>query len=90
MFVPYAPNGRANRPARDQAHKILREPEFEKERLKTRQLANKVQFVSQFMVPALLGPNVPILEVRHTPGIWCNQAVMSGTPSPEKPIKSGD
>jgi hypothetical protein len=43
------------------------------------QLANKIQFVSQFMVPALLGPTVPILEVRHTPGIWCNQAIMSGS-----------
>src|SRR5450759_1049306 len=35
------------------------------------------------MVSALLGPNVPILEVRHTPGIWCNQAVMSGLLDPE-------
>jgi hypothetical protein len=34
------------------------------------QLANKVQFVSQFMVPALLGPNVPILEVRHKLCAW--------------------
>jgi hypothetical protein len=54
------------------------------------QLAKKIQFVSQFMVPALLGPNVSILEARHTPGNWCNQAVMSGTPFPEKPIKSDD